>query len=469
MRNVLFITADQLRFDCLGFKNGFPVKTPNIDELARRGTVFDKAYCSYPMCVPARASIMNGLNCYDHGVYYNDQAWSDDIATLPGELSKNGYYTVSCGKMHFMPKRKHFGFDKRIADNSSDYKLYLERLGLEENKPEITCKQDAYDWTFRDMPTNIPLEHYLPVYTTNCALHELDLISKRRECLPGGNEPFFMWYSFLLPHVPCCPPEPYFSMYKAEDMPPMVRDESEIETFSKHVNRWKGEWEFIDDEHAQKLRAQYLGCITLVDEMIGKVIDKLKDMGVYDNTLIVLTSDHGDYMGDHYMQQKAFFHDCSSRIPFIFSGPDIPQGEMVSELSGHIDIMPTILDYCGFTLDTPGRKKDMGRTDSISLMPVFNGESISDDRIFVSESGIYGYSIMLRQRNIKINYYEESGEFDMFDLDKDPNELDNKGKDLTMDTIPEDFRAVLKDILVKKDKYKGMDYYHNRKLRKMFS
>lgn len=469
MKNVLFITADQLRFDCLGFKNVFPVKTPNIDELARRGTVFENAYCSYPMCVPARASIMNGLNCYDHGVYYNDQAWDDGLKTLPGELSKNGYHTVSCGKMHFMPARKHFGFDKRIADNAVDYIEYCERLGLSESKPEITCKQEAYDWTFRDRPTEIPLEHYLPVYTTNCALHELDLIAKRRECFPGGNEPFFMWYSFLLPHVPCCPPEPYFSMYKPEDLPLMVRGEDELNAFSKFVGKWRDEWSFITDEHARKLRAQYLGCITLVDEMIGKVIEKLKQMGVYDNTLIVLSSDHGDYMGDHYMQQKAFFHDCSSKVPFIFSGPGVPHGETVEELAGHIDLMPTVLDYCGFTLEQPGIKIDRTTHEGISLNPVFNGEELSSDRMFVSESGIYGYSVMMRQKNIKINYYEDTDEFDMFDLEKDPDELDNKGKGLTMDKIPENFRKVLKDILGKKERFRNLTYYHNGKRRNMFT
>ncbi|MHC4873059.1 MAG: sulfatase family protein [Planctomycetota bacterium] len=469
MRNILLITADQLRYDCLGYRGVFPVKTPNLDKLAADGTIFENTYCSNPLCVPARASIMNGKNCYDHGVYYNDQGWSDELDTIPGVLSKNGYHTVSVGKMHFMPARKHYGFDKRIADNSTDHKNYLERKGLSENKPPIKSKQDAYDWTFRDVPTDLPDEDYLPFYVTESAVNELDLINHRRNCHPGGNEPFFMWLSYLLPHVPCTPPEPYFSMYKPEDMPPLIKSEEELNTFSRQVTGWKDEWSFITDEHAQKLRAQYLGCITLVDDMIGKVIDKLKELGLYDNTLIVFTSDHGDYMGDHYMQQKAFFHDCSSRIPFFFTGPDVGKGKVVHELVSQIDLLPTILDYCGLILEQKGIEVDITTSDAISIKGALEGGELSKDRTMISESGILGYSVMMRQGTTKINFYEDTGEVDIFDLENDPHELNNLGKDKTVNDIPGHFQKVLKDILRKIDKHRDMTYYHNGKRREMFS
>ena len=116
--------------------------------------------------------------------------------------------------MHFRPARKCYGFDKRVADNDTDYPLYLKRRNIEPKKLRGKTREESVKINFGAQPTEIPMEHYLPVYITNNGLHELDLIARRRECRPGGNEPFFMWLSYLLPHTPVNPPEPYFSMYQ---------------------------------------------------------------------------------------------------------------------------------------------------------------------------------------------------------------------------------------------------------------
>jgi len=472
LRNILFITADQLRHDALGFRGVFPVRTPNIDALAANGAVFENAYCPSPLCVPSRASIMTGKYPCDIGVYYNDQAWDDVLPTMPGELSKNGYFSISVGKMHFRPARKYFGFDKRCADNDSDYPLYLKRLGLSDDT--IAAWLGKKDGAFSTKPTPAPMEHYLPVYITNRAIQELDLIAQRRECGPGGNEPFFMWYSFLLPHTPCTPPEPYFSMYSPDEIPPPVRDERELAAFAPPVQRWRDAWRFLDEEWVRKFRAQYMGCVTLVDEQVGRVIDRLKELGLYDNTLIVFSSDHGDYLGDHFMMQKGFFHDCSAKVPLILHGPDIPNGGRVSETVSLIDLMPTLLDYCGLA---PRRFDDTTRTaialdgdvsDGVSLLDAFR-QGLDPQRVVVSESGIHGLSIMLRHEDTKIVYYDRTQRFDRFDLAADPNELNNTGQDLAMEDLPEPFRATLNDVLSRLAKYRDKTYYFKAKVRPMFT
>jgi len=468
MRNILFITADQLRHDALGFRGVFPVRTPNIDALVRGGTAFENAYCPSPLCVPSRASIMTGKYPCDMGVYYNDQAWDDALPTLPGELSKNGYWSVAVGKMHFRPGRKHFGFDKRCADNGTDYPLYLKRLGIPKDEPRTPEERKHFAYATR--PTTVPLAHYLPVYTTDRAIHELDLIARRRECGPGGNEPFFMWYSFLLPHTPCTPPEPYFSMYSPDELPPPVRDEKETSAFAPPVQRWLGAWRFLDDAWTARIRAQYLGCVTLVDEQIGRVLGHLKRLGLYDNTLIVLTSDHGDYLGDHYMHQKAFFHDCSAKVPLILYGPDIPGGKRVMENVSLIDLMPTLLDYCGLAPrrfdDTTGTEADLDdeTSDACSLLAAPDPE-----RVVVSESGIHGLSVMLRHRDEKIVYHDATRQFDRFDLAADPDELNNLGASLTVDNLPDPFREALCNVLDRLAPYRGETYYFNGKVRPMFT
>jgi arylsulfatase A-like enzyme len=469
MRNILFITMDQIRYDALGFLGVFPVKTPNLDALAARGTVYENTYCSSPLCVPSRASIMTGKYPCDLNVYYNDQAWDESLPTLPGELSKNGYFSVGVGKMHFRPSRKYFGFDKRCADNYTDYLLHLERHGIAHDQAQNEFEEErGLDYSTR--PSSIPLEHYRPVYTTDRAIHELDLIASRRECKPGGNEPFFMWYSFLLPHTPCMSPEPYFSMYSPEDMPAPVRDEKELDSFAPPVQRWRDFWRFIDDERIAKLRAQYMGCITLVDEQIGRVIDHLKKLELYDNTLIVFTSDHGDYLGDHFMQQKGFFHDCSSKVPLIIAGPDVPVNKRISGNASLIDLMPTLLSYCGLEYrhyDDASRTSillDAESTDGVNLL-----EDIDPERVVVSESGIHGLSIMLRHRDIKIVYYDQTQQFDRFDLAVDPNELDNTGAGLTMENLPEPFAAELRSVLGRLAPYREKSYFFKSKIRPMFT
>ena len=468
MRNILFITADQLRHDALGFRGVFPVRTPNLDALAAGGTVFENAYCPSPLCVPSRASIMTGKYPCDTGVYYNDQAWDDALPTVPGELSRNGYFSVSVGKMHFRPTRKHFGFDKRCADNDGDYPLYLQRLGIPKDVAQTPEEWKCF--AFATRPTTVPMEHYLPVYTTDRAIHELDLIARRRECGPGGNEPFFMWYSFLLPHTPCIPPEPYFSMYSPDDILPPARAEAEAATFDPAVQRWRDGWQFLDDEWTAKVRAQYMGCVTLVDEQIGRVIAHLKQLGLFESTLIVFTSDHGDYLGDHFLQQKGFFHDCSSKVPLILYGPDIPGGRRVVENASLVDIMPTLLDYCGLTMR---RADDVTGTDVVLDDDASDGASLlralDPDRVIVSESGIHGLSIMLRHRNTKVVYYDGRGQFDRFDLASDPNEFHNTGAGLARDNLPEPFRATLLSVLDRLAAYRGDSYYFKGKVRPMFS
>ena len=298
----------------------------------------------------------------------------------------------------------------------------------------------------------------------------MDLIADRRECRPGGNEPFFMWYSFLLPHSPCHPPEPYFSMYSPDDMPAPVRDERETSTFAPPVQRWYEGWQFMDDAWTAKMRAQYMGCVTLIDEQIGRVIDHLKQLGLYDNTLIVFTSDHGDYLGDHFMHQKGFFHDCSAKVPFMMAGPDIPAGQCVTENTSLIDLMPTLLDYCGLT---PRRMDDVSKTsvaldtessDAVNLLGALDPE-----RVIVSESGIHGLSIMLRHHDTKIVYYDPTQQFDRFDLAKDPNELHNTGSGLTLETLPEPFAATLQGVLDRLTPHRDKTYFFKGKIRLMFT
>ncbi|MCF7854066.1 MAG: sulfatase-like hydrolase/transferase [Candidatus Pacebacteria bacterium] len=475
MKNILFITMDQLRYDALGFMNAFPVHTPNMDSLARSGTVFRNAYCSNPLCVPARASIMTGKYCCDTGTYYNDQGWADALDTVPGELSKNGYFTVSVGKMHFLPARKHYGFDKRVADNNTDYIEYLAEKGLEREKaPPFNSWEDRLAWEYQQEKTKLADEDYVTNYITRNALQELESIKHRRDCERLENEPFFMWLSYVKPHSPCDPPEPYFSMYDPTDMPDPAAMETECPNFPHQVARWKKDWESLSSDMIKRNRAKYMGCVTMLDNCIGQVIEKLRELEIYDNTLIVVSSDHGDYLGDHFMVQKGFFHDCSSKVPLIVTGPGIPAGQEVQHLASHIDLLPTFLDYAGLIHDhndyKTGQLTEVEHpSDATSLLPLMQHPDAEDHRMVVSESGIYGLSVMLRKGNTKINYYDDTGEIEVFDLEQDPDELSNLGTGMTQDDIPAEFQKTLDDVLMRLETFRTGKYTFGNRTLDMFT
>lgn len=479
MRNILFIMCDQLRFDALGFMGKFPVQTPNIDRLAEKGTVFNNAYCSNPVCVPARASIMTGVNSYDHGVYYNEQNWPERLDTFAGNLADNAYYTTLVGKTHFLPPKKAAGFQKIFVEE--DYKAFLEKKGLGKKPARNQKPKDVagLNRAYPVEPTYLPDEYYMPNFLTDKALHELDLISQRRECDEDGNEPFLMKLSYLKPHSPCDPPEPYFSMYAPEDMPAPVKNEKEIQNFPRQVKDSYDIWTKLDEERALKHRAQYFGCVSLLDEQVGRVLQKLEDMGIYDNTLIVLTSDHGDMLCDHHLQQKGYFFEPSVRVPLIFSGPGVPEGKVVNENVSHIDIFPTLMEYCGLAM--PKRRDKWGRliypdvseSDAMSLMPYFQGdEPVNPDRIVVSENAMHGQRIMLKKHDTKINYYvndDMEDEIECFDLKNDPDECNHELGSFSVDDMELDMKQMLDDVLRKSAPHGARYYYFQGKIRPVFT
>lgn len=479
MKNILFLMMDQCRFDAFGFMGKFPVETPHIDSLARSGTVFDNAYCANPLCVPSRASIMTGLYSYDHGIYYNDQNWSDSLPTYAGELGANGYYTAMLGEGDFRPPRKTGGYQKAIL--SGDYSAYIKALGYGRKPLQgKVSEKDYLNRAYPNEPTNIPLEHYSSVFWADRAEHELDLIAQRRECGPGGFEPFLLKLSFPKPHSPCDQPEPYFSKVKAEDMPPPVRSEREIPLFGKHLRKEYETWRQLDNERALKHRAQYFGSLHLVDEMIGRVLQKLRDLGLYENTLIVLTGDHGDMLCDHYLQQKGIFFEPAVRVPMIFSGPGIPAGRRVRENVSTIDLRPTLLDYCGLYM--PRRRDPSGRliytdqeeSDGISLIPYFSEtqEAVAPERIIVAENAVCGQKIMLKQGDCKVNYYvnkDGPDEIECYDLHKNPDEMNYLCDPCTVDSLAPEMRAALERVLEKSRRHAHRFYYFQNKVRPLFT
>ena len=361
--NVLLITTDQQRWDTLGCYGNKKVKTPHIDALAAKGTRFARPYTQNTICTPARACIQTGRYIHQHGVTFQAVPIDRTPGLPPSELTfmehlhdAAGYYTAAFGKIHMWPP-KGFRFTiltegkgSRWTESSGTHfgpgplgPLYA--AWLEERHPggyeKIYAQRRQPEYKEMTAITNVlPYEDYIDTWITN------NTAGFMRE---SRDRPFFAWCGICGPHGPLDPPEPYASMYDpAEvDMPATyLADDSDK---PKHLQNGGGRFaKEPDDRIIRKAIAKYWGLCTMIDDMVGKLVQTLADAGTLDNTLIIYASDHGDHMGDWSRGGKGTFWEPSARVPLIVVPPTgQARTPVVEDVVETFQIAPTILDYAG--------------------------------------------------------------------------------------------------------------------------
>ncbi|WP_238392671.1 arylsulfatase [Paenibacillus antri] len=428
--NLLLITVDQMRFDCLSVLNHPIVETPNLDALAARGVLFTSAYSSTPVCIPARAGIMTGMGQRSHGrVGYADGVpWTYDHM-LAGELAKDGYHTQCVGKMHVYPTRNLCGFHNVVLhdgylhhnrktstsfgehfDRCDDYLPWLRRMA----GPDADLPDHGLDCNASTMARPWHLDEGL--HPTNWTVTESIDFLRRRD--PG--KPFFLWTSFVRPHSPLDPPQAYFDMYKDADMP-----EPPIGDWADEAAAERGRFDpttivgKLPKRRLDRARAGYYALITHIDDQIGRLLNAIQEHGELQNTLIVFTSDHGELMGDHHLFRKGLPYEGSAKIPFLVCDPGGKLGlEAGSRVEAPIelrDVMPTLLDAAG----APVPETVEGR----SLLPLCRGEA-ADWRNYVHGELAMGEwsNQFLTNGKAKYIWFSQSGKEQFFDLERDPEE-----------------------------------------------
>ncbi|TDE03096.1 arylsulfatase [Jiangella asiatica] len=430
--NILLITTDQHRGDCLGIE-GHPVaQTPNLDWLARTGTRFRRGYSECPSCIPARRVLMSGQAPAVNGMVGMTAVEWDPPYTLAGELSRAGYQTQLIGKLHFMPYRKRYGFDHmELADGSrkasgpvpqpNDYVDWLvANTGMATVDPAIAHGVSANGWVGR--PSHLP-EHL--THTSWCASKALEFLQRR-----DPEAPFFLNLSFIDPHPPLTPPPVYYERYINQDLPgPVVGDWAPaFDGPEKGIDI--DDWRISLDEVSMKqARAGYYGLINHVDDQVGRVVDALRRRGLLDDTVILFTADHGEMLGDHNMYRKTFPYEGSARVPFFVrpaAGMDCP-AEVVSQAPvGLQDVLPTLLDAAGIEIphQVTGRSLvPLMRGDpDVPWRDVLHGEHTAQYR---AAEGMH----FLTDGHSKYVWYSQTGREHLFNLDEDPYEL----HDLSLD------------------------------------
>ena len=341
--NVLFIAIDDLN-DWVGCLNGHPqARTPNIDRLAARGTLFANAHCQAPLCNPSRSSLLTGLRPSSTGIYglapgIRAVDATRDCVTLPQYFAANGYFTATFGKV--------------FHDGSIPPKLQANEFNVWGPAPGMPLPKQKFVHTPNDLramdwgvfPTD---DHDQPDWKT--ADNTIAQLKDRPK-----DKPFFIACGFRLPHVPCFASQKWFDMIAAENdiaLPPVKDNERAGTPECSWFLHWKLpeprlSWLKKNNQWRPLVRA-YLASTTFMDSQVGRVLDALDAAGVTDNTMIVLWSDNGWHLGEKLITGKNSLWDRSTRVPLIFAGPGISRGARCTQSAELLDIYPTLAGLCG--------------------------------------------------------------------------------------------------------------------------
>jgi arylsulfatase len=414
--NILLVTTDQQRFDTIGSRAPAFLRTPHLQQLAREGTSFACAYSDNPLCVPSRASIMSGQSVWSHGMV-NNGTTSDVLGqrgTLPDLLHEVGYQTYAIGKMHFGPERARHGFDEIVLP--ADYYREMTRRGLPVAPMRHGLGQNELYPGMSTVPEPLTLTSWL------CEQAVL-FLRERRDPL----RPFFLWLSFSKPHPPLDPPEPYYSMYRSSDLPePVVGDWAGDDRSPAAIRRQrlKDSYDLIPREVYREARSAYYGLITQVDYNLGRVFAALQDHDELNETAVLFTSDHGEFLGDHRLGNKVLFHEPSAHVPFILRLPHsdgrLPRGSENQLPVSHRDILPTLLSIAGAPEppDVDGTDIVARAQDPASQLRYVTGMSAGADA--GNETPLY---FAVTDGRWKYIWYPEGGREQLFCLEEDPQEL----------------------------------------------
>lgn len=406
--NILFIAIDDQN-DWIGCLNGHPqVKTPNVDRLAKRGTLFTNAHCQAPLCNPSRTSVLTGLRPSTTGVYglapwFRNIPEFQDWVTLPQYLAQHGYRTYSAGKIF------HGGYGRTRKDKEFDVLGPPSGVGPRPQSKLVTT------------PNNHPLVDWGTFPHRDEEKGDWLLASWAVEQLSNRpKEPFFLSVGFFLPHVPCYATQKWFDLYPTADLklPPVFSgDRDDTPRFAWYLH-WKlpePRLKFLQEsDQWQNLVRSYLACTSFVDSQVGRVLDALEESQLADNTIVVLWSDHGWHLGEKLITGKNTLWDRSTRVPLIFAGPGVTPGQVCHRPAELLDMYPTLVELAGL----PEKSGLQGH----SLVPQLRDANAPRGWPAITTHNHDNHAI--RTEDWRYIRYADGSE-ELYDMKNDPNEWHN--------------------------------------------
>ena len=474
---IVFFCTDQQRFDSLSCCGNLVARTPNIDRLAQGGTQLRRHIAPVQICAPTRASIFTGQYPRDHGLVCNGIALDPSCPTFVERLTDYGYRTHGIGKFHLQPllappdlnlpesyafwhdparanwTGPYYGFqtvefvlgDAMDTARGGHYAAWLQREhsdAIDMHDPNHARVPPPDDYPECYVPA-IPVDWHYDSWIADRAVEFLDHI---------GRTPFFLWISFPDPHHPFAPPWPYCDVFDPNDVPLPSVVESELERMPDYYRQPADPFEqggltltrSLSESTMRRIIAYTYGLVNLIDDCVGRVLSKLDDLGLVDDTHIVFTSDHGELLGDHGLLKKGPPpYRQLMEVPCLIRGPKIPAGRHIEALTSHVDLAATILDLAGIEPSSfTGRH-------SHSLMPLLNGqmEKVRDHAYFeYYPRGVLDlYNQSIRNDRWRMTIYPQHPEWgELFDLQSDSFEHHNIFYDATTETVIQDLKGLMK-------------------------
>lgn len=441
--NVLFILTDQQHPAIAGYRGNSVVKTPNLDALAADGIHFTRNYVASPVCGPSRASYMFGKQVYQIENWYNGKAWPTDEVTWAKRVTDSGYTTAHYGKMDSPGLYDNLGFTEEWHSKKRPTKR---SKGVDvrflPNKPRGAkghLKVNTFNLSDYQAGSKKYGQYSLDRPSTDRAL---EFIKEQK----GSGKPWMVHLGLLMPHWPFTLPQKYFDLYADVDIPmphnakfPNTNMHPALQHFQK--------WDALDvppsDEQLKKALRAYYGMITCIDDMVGELVAQLKKDGMYENTYIIFTSDHGDNLGEHGMiGNKHSPMEGSVAVPLIITGPGVQRGAKVDTPVALVDMYPTIMAMTAVHHEDP-------TWPGKNLLPILEGKEPAMDRTVFSEwhgTGFPGAWYMLANKKYKYIYYERNRP-SLFDMEADPQEVNDLALDPAYAEQLKAFEAQLYTIL----------------------
>lgn len=441
--NLLIIHTDQQALNTIGAYHGTEVETPNIDKIADTGAVFENFYTPSAVCTPSRGCLMTGRYPHCNGAFRNDECFNDDEITIAQILKDAGYSTGYVGKWHLNGSASPGWLTEKDSKGFTDCK-YMANGGHQKKVIDVGEEHPVFSFEIGDEKT------FMTDWLCDRAV---DFLDKQEE-----EKPFFLMLAIPDPHGPYTVRPPYDTMYPPESvLVPETFDEdplpdwAESDTWGRH----QALPIYLEDREQKfrQIKSQYLGQVKCIDDNLAKILDKLDEMGVREDTVLVFTSDHGDYMGEHGMLHKNNLYESVYHIPLIVSYPSkIDKGTRVNKYVNIVDFVPTMLSL--MCVDPCGREQGMDVTPLLSGVDMDYEEEIYIHPNDVPRSGIitpdYELAYVGRGWGEGMEFHDHI----MFDMQKDPLQKNNVYNDKEYG----DIKAELTKKIVAHHKKYGTDF-----------
>lgn len=447
--NILLINADQLRHDCVGYRGIRPVKTPNLDALAEESVVYNNAFTPLPVCAPARQAILCGRRPDSFGAQWNYDFMPtpelDPAICWPHLLREKDWNLGYVGRFHVSPTRRpaDFGFTDFV--NGNDYNTEI--------GPKY--KDAVYPGGWLGCESPVPLEDSRTHWQAGKAI-------KLLERYTAGTRPWFLWVDFEEPHLPCRPSKPFSGMYRPEDITPWDGwgDTFEGKPYIHKQQTLSWDTDALTWNDFAPMVARYYGCVSQVDDAVGRILNCLRRSGQYGDTMIIFTSDHGDMCASHSMLDKHYvLYDDIIRIPLIVKKPGVCPDVLDGFVMNCLDIPATIRKTSGLDPEPLGHG---------SALPMNREEAKAcPEKVVVTSNGQQFGLYTTRAIRTKTHKYvwNLTDTDELYDLAKDPGEKVNRIADPEYTQTVKTLRRKLYNELSKtKDRFVGSEWIRRQLL-----